>query len=744
MPVRRALFSDAVAADALEAAICEKLAAFFSFGSHTHYFARGDIAGPEWLPAENRLLLPLLTNGGATLVLRLDSVCADLLPILHHLPALLSICMENVELAERGRRDPVTGLPDEGAFLAEISQRIDAFHNGERRPTFGILTLVWPGMPEPALGAEADAIADLRPKLVTCLNRCLPQDALCYHIGGLAGYFGFGIIFDAPGRAACQWLAMELIAAFGRFSFRDRLTHELAPVRFYGGHAFYPHDMQGADLFRAPGRQAIILRERALLAGRLAFQTGSKPAMAWSWIPAQACVVEECRGHGILRITPGHAANIRVGQRFDVLGEDGASKGGIIVRETRENDAFCEILHVERAGEQPMPGDRLRIDNASLAQSQAGLLPERSWFFRRLAELTQRAPQFCVGITRLQMGQAASDDSFGQAFASFVKNALAGPLDGVLAARYGRDGLITFIPGDQACVAAYRRLHECADASGLAATTGIFAYPCLNIGKDASETCALKALEYAALLPEPRIGFLDGLALAISGDKLFSQGEELAALEEYRLALLLRPDDAAILNALAVCLASLHRPGEARARFLEALEKCQDRKLRAKICYNLGNLSQKENDLHAARAHYRACIRLDPEHVYAWTRVAQIANLAGKPKNSVSLYRHAARLARFNPDALNMIARQLARVEAGRSQTDRAREILHDSLLRNPDDQASLLELARTYIGDEPAMAELLARKCLNLGGKACDVLIDALNAQGRTEEAARVAAGRS
>ena len=69
-----------------------------------------------------------------------------------------------------------------------------------------------------------------------------------------------------------------------------------------------------------------------------------------------------------------------------------------------------------------------------------------------------------------------------------------------------------------------------------------------------------------------------------------------------------------------------------------------------------------------------------------------------------------------------------------------ARELLHDTLLRNPFDAAAMLLLARLYLdGDEdPAMAELLARKSVGLRDtpEGWQVLARALRALGREEEA--------
>lgn len=726
-------FMDSAALARLEKDVCARLAPFFRFGASACYFTKNGPERPEWLPQENRLLLPLFSHGGANLVLRLDSVEADLVRVLPILPAIVALCLENAELEEARLSDALTGLPDEAALLDGIAARIEALHSGRSKGAFGLATFMWAAMPEPGIRADMAAISETAADLALRFRRCLGPDSLGAAIGRLAGDFGFALLWDVAGRGACQRRAVEIAAELGSATYRDAVSRRDIAVSIQAGHALYPGDISGSDLYRSPFRQALLLRDRALLAGRIAWRNGESEAMAWGWIAASGCVVEENRGLGILRISPGADANIRVGQRFSVRDRAGADKARIIVREVRERSAYAEILHIASAASQPGPGDRIYLDRGRHEESD---LPDRAWFFRRFEELAAPLSRFTLAITRFQPGDAEPVSVYD----SFLAGIQADLPAGAVAASYGQDGMIVFIPSDADCEFVYRRLHEEAAARGVVAITGIFSWPCLDLGREESEAQALKALDYAALLPFPHIGRLDGLALAISGDKLYSQGEELAALAEYRRALLLRPDDPAILNALGVCLASLHRSAEARRIFIEALQKCGDADLGGKIAYNLGNLAQAEKDLENAQAYYRKCVRFNSGHVYAWARLAQIASLKGKPASSVSLYRHAERLALDMPEALAMIRRQLARVEAGRLRLGRAREILHDSLLRDPADQASLLELAQTYLGEDPEIAEALARKCISLGGRATEVLAAALCAQGRNDEAARLA----
>ena len=76
-----------------------------------------------------------------------------------------------------------------------------------------------------------------------------------------------------------------------------------------------------------------------------------------------------------------------------------------------------------------------------------------------------------------------------------------------------------------------------------------------------------------------------------------------------------------------------------------------------------------------------------------------------------------------------------------------ARELLHEALVRNPQDAASMLMLANIYLdsNEDPAMAELLARKSAGLHDRpeAWQALARALRKLGREEEA-RVAEAKA
>lgn len=739
-----------------------RLGRFLSFGNSSLYFSNLEPTGPELLPEENILLLPIGSYGHSFALLRLEQINpVEAAPLLPCLDSIAELCVENVIVNLALLHDLETGLHTEAGLVETLASRLEGQHQEEPasrkalpNTCTGFIVLNWPEAREARDGADQAEFEKFVALLANTFRASLPTGSIAARIGAMEGRCEFAAAFPAPGRGVCNRLARKMIAALERPTFYNRLLQSRSSARFCAGHALYPQDLKGHEFASPPREQVLLLRDRARLAADVAWQTWQlrAPCLAFGWIPVIGGKIHEILPHSMVRITLGRNANIQPGQRFHVIDRNSSwnaagSKAQIVIQSVGETEARASILHIRHPGASPCPGDGLlliRNRKAAGAEDVPGLLTHAD-FVRKFEVARRKTPAFTLAITKFWNSEERQESAvnaetarreFRERLTALGKFLLTGCELPVLAGWYGSDGMIFFQPGDTNLPAFINNLHKAASGFSLETATGLFSYPCLNLTRADSELHALKALEYASLLPPPHIGHLDAFALAISADKRFSQGDEFGALEEYRLALLLKPDDALILNSMGVCLAALHRQEDALGKFLEALERTRTPDIEAKICYNLGNLFQKQSDLAEARGYYRRCLKASPDHIYAWTRLGQIYDMAGRPGASRAFYRHASKLAHNDPDALSLIQRKLAQLEDAGNHTQKAREILHDSLLRNPEDKASLLLLARTYVDDDPAMAETLARKCLRMGANAWTVLIDALAALGRNEEA--------
>jgi tetratricopeptide (TPR) repeat protein/GGDEF domain-containing protein len=317
----------------------------------------------------------------------------------------------------------------------------------------------------------------------------------------------------------------------------------------------------------------------------------------------------------------------------------------------------------------------------------------------------------------------------------------------ILGGRYSLNSLILFHPHmDGPCAkTAYQKLAALLqERLGLDIAVGLACHPYLNFRKaDAPENCQ-KALEYALLLPAPQVGLLDSLALNISADKLFSQGDLFSAIKEYQMALLADEGNGMAWNSLGICLATLGRQAEAERHFSKALV-CNPDDVMA--LYNLGYMYQSRNQADLARSQYQQCLVHAPRHLFASLRLGQLAELAGDHAAARQLYEKAAAL----PGGYPLTCRHFARLCLSEGKPDQAREYLHEALLHDPQDALSLQLLSRLSLdaGEDPDMAVSLARQSVSLcpGLKAGWLdLARALQALGKNRQArdARLRAGGS
>ena len=348
-------------------------------------------------------------------------------------------------------------------------------------------------------------------------------------------------------------------------------------------------------------------------------------------------------------------------------------------------------------------------------------------------------------IAKARPGHVVAEQSEAQPMSQPVPQLMPQPMAG----RYGSNSLIFFHPDVEAHALAPLYEHLCGELNrrGFSASVGLAGYPFLQFRRGEMPDCALKALEYALLLPDPKVGICNSLALNISADRRYSLGDVFGAVEEYKLALLADEANAMAWNSLGVCMAALGRQHEARRHFTEALRHGPDKALAEQIYYNLGTVCQGIGEKRAAARYYRQCVKVSPEHQFAHIRLGQLCEQGGRRAEARRFYEKAAALEDARPGAPSLARRHLARVAVRQRKGGEARELLHEALVRNPQDAASMLLLASIYLdsNEDPAMAELLARKSAGLHDKpeAWETLARALRKLGREEEA-RVAEAKA
>lgn len=380
-------------------------------------------------------------------------------------------------------------------------------------------------------------------------------------------------------------------------------------------------------------------------------------------------------------------------------------------------------------------------------------------FVRLFAQQREACAQFALALLRLDVGDMADParqrNDLGHAAqlwrARFGEVAASSALAGL----YGGNSLIFFHPAAEAAalLPAYAALCQELEQGGQGAACGLAAYPFLQFRKGEMLECALKALDYSLLLPSPHAGLCNSLALNISADRRYSLGDVFGAVDEYKLALLADDNNVLARNSLGVCMAAMGRHHEARRHFLEALRRCRDAAQTAQTRYNLGTVCQHLGERRAAARYYRQCLAAVPDHLYAHLRLGQLCEEGGRRAEARRHYEEATRIedarqaAGSSAGSPSVARRYLARVAVRQRRGGEARELLHEALLRDPEDASSMLLMAKLYLdgNEDPAVAELLARKSVRLRDTAegwC-VLARALRAQKRENEA-RLAEARA
>lgn len=755
------------------------------FAAHAIYFPQNnEPQEPVWLPEESRLLLPLRQNDTLLGVFMARELNAERVEaLLPDLPALASLCLDNLELYKAGRLDTDTGLAtrqvlmdrmrDEverivAPFAASSGSEADSTEDESRENDggFALSVIRFPGLENLARQWGYGFAQRFLQRLAETLRQNLPDGVLAAR----AEDAGFGLVFSGYDRTRCAEVLAAILHALEGISLPEPFTRRPVFARACAGFVLYPQDMDGefADL----GDPAPALLHKAGLALEVACArpaTEMSRLMAYGQILSEGGVIRRTLPLSRMEISLGRGVGAREGQCFSVWSVDYPVQGGqatdgplqplykgeIVVLESRAGESVAEILHLGDPSWPMCPGDTLVLlprnapsSTMSADEGDAGAndpqldaltgLYRHGGFLAKLARAREGLPDFGLAMLHLSTPQGEDPHRMAQVARqcreTFSDNGFG---DAVLGGRFATSTLVFFHPEADA-----KRLTEtyselCARLSKTFGScgAGIALWPFLGYHPaDMLEGCR-KALEYALLLPAPHVGVLDSLALNISADKLHCRGDIFAAVEEYKEALLADAGNALAWNSLGVCMAGLGRHEEARTHFDEALRRAPDD---AAIAYNLGAACQRLADFTAAAAHYEACLALAPDHLYALIRLGQLAERSNDLETARTRYRAAAE----QDPASALPHRHLARIALRSGTPHAAREALHLALQRDPRDAESLTLLAHLYLdgGEDPELAETLARQSVALrpdSKNAWRTLARALEARGLSKQAA-------
>lgn len=727
------------------------------------------------LNAERKVLIPLALGDELLAVFAARGVSlrapATTLPLLVRLGRL---CLEKLLLYKISICDPLTGLASASAFLDNLTREIEIIRRCALPGASGCPDFAMPAY-RAGLGliyARVDSLArvqraysyELADRLLATMAEAFravcPEQALV----GRWREDGFLVLAPEALPNASRKLAESLSEALAECSCLHALTEERVRATVSLGYVNFPQDMDGAVYERASSEQARALIAKAVKASEKAKEYGANRVLAFNRILDQAGRVLHALPSDRATVNLGRSVDARDGQRFLVWSasltqpeQEGelppVYKGEISLLEVKEEQALAEILHV---GDPTLPieaGDRLTLLKEShgpteAAQSDGGA-PRKDpltglYHYRDFLRLWTRRAEPCelfvLGLVRLSPEKAGEQtvlhkhaDQLVAEAAGLARDVFGPELEG---GRYSLNSLLLFHPNlsDAQAVESYGQLCERLSAQGVEAAVGLAYHPCLAYRKSDALENALKALDYGLLLPKPHVGLFDSLALNISADRLFSQGDLYGAMEEYKLALLADESNNLARNSLGICLARLGKLNQARALFEEVIRR-DPRDVMA--LYNTGHVLQRLGELADAAAAYKRSLKIEPEHIYSQVRLGQLAERQGKLAQARKHYLRAAK----SKGGEGLTHRYLARLCLRENKPEEAREHLHQALIHDPKDALSLHLLAKLYLdrNEDPEIAVSLARQSVSLKPEQKPFWVElarGLDAAGKTNDA--------
>lgn len=781
-----------------EHTIKDCIAEILPFTSYSLFFPREDPGGPipdpEYRPEDKELILPLVFQGQMLCYFIAKGVrlkAPATAP--KYIMALASSILEKLALYKKGITDSLTGLHTREFFFDELEKSIDQVQGclatGSCRAgvegreadmtfsgTLGVLFLdldcfQWINEHYGYLTGD-----DIVGEVGRLLHIVCPK----YTTVSRFANDKFAILIPDAKPRACFQLSEVIRSGISKLSFIDDITNDTITISGSVGFVNYPQGLEGGQFRRAASEQGRILVRKARKAVAVAKDLGRNRVFGYADILAKGGRVLETLPMNRMIVSIGESAGAKVGQRFLIRApKSGAAttanltederlsgrypamfKGEVVLVEVQDQIAFAEVLHLGDASWTVLPGDGLKLvvgeeslfadtpetKDGTVRKDATTKLFSYSDFISNFSTARLAPESFGLSLIRILDQPAESDDGYQEAMDQMVANIAnlaRGALgEGTFGGRYGLNGMIFFQEDVDRETLNARTLEIeklAAENFGVKISTGSACFPFLNFERaDILDNCC-KALDHALLLSDPRVAVFDSISLNLSADRRFMDGDIYGAIEEFKLALLDDENNLLARNSLGICFAQLGRFEDARQNFTEvvAIDKKDIMAL-----YNLGWAHHRLGDLKKAEQAYRQCLKAEPNHVYSLMRLGSIEEKADHLKKATNYYKKAA----DQPGGERMVLRPLARVSYKLGNIEDTREYLHLALNADHNDHQAMHILAKLYLdqGEDPQIAEVLSRQASALSpGKDAywDVLIEALEAQGKGEEAAKVAA---
>ncbi|WP_052507480.1 GGDEF domain-containing protein [Desulfonatronovibrio magnus] len=779
-----------------ESTLKNSLSQLFTFSTYSLYFPR-EIPeamqnGSDTVPVieKDRILLPLVMHGDVLGIFLAKGTKNQELKVLKpYLSTITGITLEKLVLRKQCVNDSLTGLYNNDYFCSLVEKEVQAvlasitpgpgasMDNGPDRHSASFCVMIFNIDYFRRINSTYGfAFGDkILQKLAKKISSLIPEQAISARLGNDT----FAVFWPQTSQKKCIDLTDTIRCKVGELIFEYDVSGEKLNISLSAGSSFFPQDIRGAQFRKSPYELSRIIIHKATQAMEMAKENGRNRAYSFGKLLSNGGSVIENLPLDRLVVNLGRHVDAAEGQKFMVWSgkfnghskvqpESGKSsmghyppihKGEITILEVQDRISIAELLYLNDPTWKIEPGDKLSLlqDKDSLLEKE-GISghddPQKDiltglYSYRNFISLWTRqrndAEQFSMFMLKIQdmynnePENGIEGEKLIQTIVYSMKSIFSQDL---LGGRYSATCLIFYLSRhtpDQAKDALTEFCTKMRDEHEITLQAGISFFPCLSYSKmDTLENCR-KALAHAALTQFPHIAVFNSLTLTVSADQLFTQGDNFAAMEEYKLAL--NADESNILarNSLAICYARLGKMDLARKHFLE-ITALDDSNLMA--IYNFACVCLKQMDIKEAQAAFEKCLLIDDEHAFSLFRLGQIAENSGQLDVADEFYNKA----RNTPEGEPLAPRHLARLAWKKEDKEKARELLHQALINNPRDAFSLNLMARIYLesGDDPQIAESLTRQSVVLRPDVSNFWLDlaeTLKAQDKHDQAARAKA---
>jgi tetratricopeptide (TPR) repeat protein len=246
--------------------------------------------------------------------------------------------------------------------------------------------------------------------------------------------------------------------------------------------------------------------------------------------------------------------------------------------------------------------------------------------------------------------------------------------------------------------------------TGHTVTIGIAAFPTITYPKSEIVNNARKALDHATFFGINSLAAFDDVSLNISGDNFYEEGKIPEAIDEFKLALEIDPNNVNVHNSLGVCYALQNRYDEAIAEFRQAITLDGEEYM---ALYNLGLIHLLVEQRDRALEFFLRADNINGDNYEVAFQTGKLYLEKGHIDKSRPYLERAAELEPTSGQAY----RYLGDCHAAGLKPQEAIAAYKKAIKNNPQDAAALSALGSLFDdqGENPEIARMFLRESIAL-----------------------------